>query len=77
MSDLADAPFILKIHTRSVGFGETRAQENNAIAKILTDAAHRVQTGHGPIDLLDNSGKRVAYYSYGVGMRNHPDSGST
>lgn len=76
MSDLVDAPFVLTIHTRTDHFGATRAQENNLIAKILTDAAHRVQTGHGPIDLLDGNGKAVARYSYGTGMHNHPGSAS-
>ena len=49
------ACFTLTIHTRTIGFGETRTQENRAVAKILLDAAHRIQTGHGPIPLKDNA----------------------
>jgi hypothetical protein len=65
-------PFTLTIHTRTIGFGEDRRQENHAAAKILTDAAHRIMTGHGPIALKDNAGNDVAEYSFGEGMLNGP-----
>lgn len=72
----SDVMFTLTIHTRSAGFGETRAQENNAIVQILQAAAHRIGTGHSPIPLKDNSGNHVAHYEYHPGMLNHPDSTS-
>lgn len=65
------ACFTLTIHTRTIGFGEDRRQENHAVAKILMDAAHRIQTGHGPIPLKDNAQIDVAEYSFGAGMLNH------
>jgi hypothetical protein len=65
------ACFTLKIHTRTIGFGENRRQENHAVAKILLDAAHRIQTGHGPIPLKDNAGNDVAEYEFGEDMLNH------
>jgi hypothetical protein len=67
----AVACFVLTIHTRTIGFGENRRQENHAVAKILMDAAHRSQTGHGPIPLKDNANIDVAEYAFGEGMRNH------
>jgi hypothetical protein len=63
--------FVLRIHTRTNGFGENARQEQYAVAKILLDAAHRIQTGHGPIPLKDNAGNAVAEYSFGEGMLNH------
>lgn len=68
------ACFTLTIHTRTVGFGETRVQENHAVAKILLDAAHRIQSGHGPIPLKDNARIDVAKYEFGEGMLNGPKS---
>jgi hypothetical protein len=67
------AYFTLTIHTRTIGFGENRTQENHAVAKILLDAAHRIQTGHGPIPLKDNAQIEVAEYEFGEGMLNHDD----
>jgi hypothetical protein len=64
--------FALTVHTRTIGFGESRTQENHAVAKILQDAAHRIQTGHGPIPLKDNAGIEVAEYEFGEGMLNGP-----
>jgi hypothetical protein len=64
-------PFVLRIHTRTIGFGENIRAENHAVAKILLDAAHRIQTGHGPIPLKDNAQIDVAEYSFGEGMLNH------
>jgi hypothetical protein len=66
------ALFSLTIHTRTIGFGEDRRQENHAVAKILLDAAHRIQTGHGPIPLKDNAQIDVAEYEFGEGMLNGP-----
>jgi hypothetical protein len=65
------ALFTLTIHTRTIGFGEDRRQENHAVAKILLDAAHRIQTGHGPVPLMDNAQIDVAEYSFGEGMLNY------
>jgi hypothetical protein len=63
--------FTLTIHTRTIGFGESIRAENQAVAKILIDAAHRIQTGHGPVPLKDNAQIDVAEYSFGEGMLNH------
>jgi hypothetical protein len=63
--------FTLKIHTRTIGFGENHRQENHAVAKILMDAAHRIQSGLGPVPLKDNAGNDVAEYTFGEGMLNH------
>jgi hypothetical protein len=71
-----DVLFALTIHTRTAPFGETRAQENNAVVQILQAAAQRIGSGLQPIPLKDNSGNHVAHYEYGAGMLNHPDSGS-
>jgi hypothetical protein len=68
------ACFTLTIHTRTIGFGENRRQESHAVAKILMDAAHRIQSGHGPIPLKDNAQIDVAEYSFGEGMLNGPTS---
>jgi hypothetical protein len=64
--------FTLRIHTRTIGFGENQRQENHAVAKILTDAAHRIMTGLGPIPLKDNAQIDVAEYEFGEGMLNGP-----
>jgi hypothetical protein len=63
--------FVLRIHTRTIGFGENRNQENHEVAKILRDAANRIQSGLGPIPLKDNAGNDVAEYSFGEDMHNH------
>ena len=68
------ALFKLEIHTRTIGFGESIRAENAAVAKVLLDAAHRIQTGHGPVPLLDNAQIPVATYEFGEGMLNHAAS---
>lgn len=75
-SDETEPYFVLTIHTRTIGFGENRMQENHAVAKILRDAAHRIQSGHGPIALKDNAGNDIASYRFEPGMLNHSTSKS-
>lgn len=64
------ALFKLEIHTRTIGFGESIRAENAAVAKVLLDAAHRIQSGHGPIPLKDNAQIPVATYEWGPEMLN-------
>ena len=65
--------FTLRIHTRTKGFGETPAQEQNMLFHILTNAGHRIGSGHAPIPITDRDGNDVCTYEFSEDMLSHPD----
>jgi len=55
------AHFVLTIQHANHRFsGKIDSRKNHAVAKILMDAAHRIQTGHGPIPLRTTTRKSTS-----------------
>lgn len=66
--------FTLTIHTRSGSFGDTAASERHAVARLLTLAAHEIQSGAAPTPLTDQ-GHVIGEYEFAPEMINGPGPG--
>lgn len=66
--------FVLTIHTKTKGFGETQYQEREMICHVLKAAALRIGTGHGPIAIKDIAGNDCCTYEFGDDALSHPNN---